>query len=73
MGCYNAPGYQPFRARKGQLSQHAFMTNDNQEQRETFRRQGLMLMNSGRLDEAKALFTDFSNQYPDDADPRLQC
>ncbi len=44
------------------------MTDDNNEQKEALRKRGLMLMNGGRLEEAKALFMEIGKRFPEDVE-----
>lgn len=44
------------------------MKNDNNEQIETLKKRGLLLINDHRLEEAKALFEEISSLYPEDAE-----
>ncbi len=47
---------------------NSIMTDDNNEQKEALRNQGLMLMNGNRLEEAKALFMEIGRLYPEDVE-----
>jgi Flp pilus assembly protein TadD len=44
------------------------MTNEHNEKNEALRKQGLSLMNSNRLEEAKGLFAQICELDPEDAE-----